>query len=65
MIEIITHQVKMPSLDKRRFQWKPLDCNGNKWEVTDTENNQVVYTGNYQNAALAVHNLNKKHYDKK
>lgn len=63
MIEIITKPVEMPDLDQRRFQKNPLDRDGNQWEVLDSENgNSVRYKGNFENASLACHNLNKKHY---
>lgn len=63
MIEIITEKVKMPELDERRFQ---KDFNGKlkRWVVIDGEDNQTIYEGNYENASLISHNLNKKHYKK-
>jgi hypothetical protein len=61
MIEIITHQVDMPELCKRRYQ-KELSMNLNKWIVKDTHTLQVVYRGKYEDATLACHNLNKRFY---
>ena len=62
MIEIIKGNIEMPPLDERRYQKSPIDCNGNKWLVTDTQENKIRYKGNFVMAALACYNLNKKHY---
>lgn len=62
MIEIIKDEVEMPLMDERRYQKTPIDCNGNKWLVTDTHENKPRYKGNYVMASLACHNLNKKYY---
>jgi len=62
-IEIITEEVKMPDLDKRRYQYGKMSSGRGKWEVIDTmNNNQVVFKRDYQTAAIAKHNLNKKYY---
>ena len=61
MIEIITEKVEMPPLDKRRYQrGKCIDPKG--WEVIDTETGNVRWKGRYMESCLALHNLNKKHY---
>jgi hypothetical protein len=62
MIEIITEEVAMPPLEDRRYQKRPLDSNGRKWDVIDTTNEEVMYKGKFEGASLACHNLNKKHY---
>ena len=61
MIEIIKEEVKMPPLDERRYQrGNCIDPKG--WEVIDTETGQVRFKGRYIESSLALHNLNKKHY---
>lgn len=62
MIEIIVESVEMPKLTERKFHKNPLDLNGKKWNVIDIETNIEVYKGNFQNASIACHNLNKKYY---
>ncbi len=62
MIEIIIEKVLMPEINQRRFQKDAKDCNGRKWNVSDTEQNKIVYTGMFEEASLICHNLNKKHY---
>lgn len=62
MIEIITEEVAMPELNDRRFQKNPKDVNGKKWEVEDTHEKRIIYTGKYEDAAIRCHNLNKKYY---
>ncbi len=62
MIEIIIDDFQMPELDKRRFQKNYKDLNGKKWDVTDTHQNKIIYTGKFEKASLICHNLNKKHY---
>lgn len=65
LIEIITHHVEMPDMEQRRYQKNPLDCNGNKWEVVDTETGKrVAKRTGYENASLICHNLNKKFYER-
>lgn len=59
MIEIITGEVKMPALSKRKYKKK---FENNKWSVIDTETGNTVYKGKFENVALAWHNLNKKYY---
>ena len=62
-IEIITEDVKMPPLDQQRYQYGKISMGIGKWEVIDTmNNNQVVFKRDYQSAAIAKHNLNKKYY---
>jgi hypothetical protein len=58
MIEIITHEVKMP--DKKRYV---KECINNKWSVFDTKENITRYKGRFEDVAIACHNLNKKYYD--
>lgn len=58
-IEIITKHVDMPDLQKRKFQKEFIK---NKWFVIDSETNAQVFKGKFEDAALACHNLNKKHY---
>ena len=62
MIQIITENVKMPNYKSRRFQINPKDCNGKKWNITDTNQNRIVGTRNFEDATLICHNLNKKYY---
>jgi hypothetical protein len=73
MIEIITENVKMPAVGKRRFQkdiarvgkrGQPLSINieRSKWTVTDTQEKKEIFRGSFEKAALICHNLNKKHY---
>jgi hypothetical protein len=63
MIEIITKKVEMPEYDKLRYKYT---IDKNKWIVIDTHNNDSIrYKGKYEMAAIACHNLNKKHYLKK
>ncbi len=63
MIEIITKEVKMPPLEEQRYQYGKMSWGRGKWEVIDTmNNNEVVYKNDYQSAAVAKHNLNKKYY---
>lgn len=64
MVEIITEEVKMPPYDRRRYQKIAKDANGKKWDVEDTDNGVIVYTGGFENASLICHNLNKKYYRK-
>lgn len=59
MIEIIKEEVKMPDLDKRRFQ---KEYKNNNWFVRDTETNKFFYKGKFEDVCLACHNLNKKFY---
>lgn len=59
MIEIIIEEVKMPDLGKRKFQKR---FENNKWFVIDTETNNTVYKGKFEDVCLAWHNLNKKYY---
>jgi len=63
MIEIITDEVKMPE-DSREWKYKKFKSTivENVWYVYDTEKGEPVYKGSFDNAALACHNLNKKHY---
>lgn len=61
MIEIITKEVKMPPVNERKFQYKPLDLNGKKWEVL--EDGEQIWKGRYEDATLICYNLNKKFYD--
>lgn len=60
MIEIILHEVDMPELSERRYKKEFKDS---KWIVIDTCYNDLVYRGNFVNASLTCHNLNKKFYD--
>ena len=65
-IEIITEEVKMPPLDEQRYQYGKISSGRGKWEVIDTmNNNQVIFKRDYQSAAIAKHNLNKKFYKTK
>ena len=66
MIEIITEPIAMPDLENRRYQYGVMSMNPRtKWTVIDTENNGAIrYKGKYEDAAIALHNLNKKHYKK-
>lgn len=64
MKEIITHDLEMPKLSKRRYQ-KKLSCNLKEWVVIDTAYGVTRYCGSYADASLACHNLNKKFYDTK
>ena len=59
MIEIVKQRVEMPPTTECRYQ---KDFKEDKWIVTDTETNTVVYRGKFENASLVCHNLNKKHY---
>ena len=64
MIEIITQEVEMPDLYKRRFQ-KSVKMYGSRkeeWLVIDTETNTIRYKGKFEDVCLASHNLNKAHY---
>ena len=61
MVEIILADVKMPPLNERRYSKKVIQLG--KWGVFDKEKfPQIIYEGNYENACLICHNLNKKHY---
>jgi len=63
MIEIITEKVKMPKPSECRYVKKCPSGNINgKWQVYDTHDKIVIYTGSFENVALASHNLNKKYY---
>ncbi len=63
MIEIIIGHVEMPGIYERRFQKTAKGVNGRIWNVFDSEQeNKIVFTGKFKDAALVVHNLNKKHY---
>ena len=64
MIEIITHEVKMPELSKRRYQ-KEQSMNFKKWVCIDTLYGDIVKRGSFEDVSLACHNLNKKFYDTK
>jgi hypothetical protein len=60
LIEIVTEKVDIPK--NPRFI---KDLINNKWIVKDTQQNGViVYKGNYEDASLVCHNLNKKYYKK-
>jgi hypothetical protein len=61
MIEIIKEQIEMPKLSEMKFQ-KKCDRLTDKWYVGDIESGETVYISNFENASLACHNLNKKHY---
>ena len=62
MIEIITESVVMPTPCKCRFIKHSIDY-GKKWQVLDTQKDKaVIYKGNFENVAIASHNLNKKYY---
>ena len=63
MIEIITDEVKMPE-DSSEWKYKKFKSTSveNVWYVYDTEKGEPVYEGSFDNAVLACHNLNKKHY---
>ena len=67
MIKIIAEPVKMPALERRRFQKECKNAYGRseKWFVVDAQTKTVRYKGNFENASLACHNLNKKHYENK
>jgi len=62
MIRIVTEKVKMPDLNKRRFQKNPKDCNGYKWVVSDTMQNRNVYEGGFEMVSIVCHNMNKNFY---
>lgn len=64
MIRIVTEEVKMPDLNKRRFQKNPKDCNGHKWVIVDVTRNKTVYEGGYQMASIICHNMNKMFYSR-
>lgn len=66
MIEIITEEVKMPKLNKRRYQkeCKNFGSRSEMWFVIDTQQNYVRYKGKFEDVVIACHNLNKKHYKK-
>lgn len=58
MIKIITEHVDMP-LDKRY----KLIQEGNFWIVKDTQPKLIAYRSrSFENATIACHNLNKRHY---
>ena len=59
MIEIIIEEVKMPDLNERKYK---KEFKNNKWLVIDTETNNTVYGGKFEDVCLAWHNLNKKYY---
>jgi len=65
IIEIRMDEVEMPDVDKQRYQ---KICDQTKfsapWHVLDTHTNKVVYKGggNFDNVAVACHNLNKNYY---
>lgn len=59
MTKIITEVVKMPELEKRRFQ---KNHKNNKWSVVDTLLNEVKYQGNFENVTLVCQNLNNEYY---
>lgn len=60
MIEIITEKVEMPPLNERKYTKQSLDLNGKKWTVSDGD--LEIYRGDFENASLICHNLNKKFY---
>lgn len=59
MIEIIAEKVKIPTLNKRRYQ---VEFKNERWFVFDTKLNKVRYKGCYEMVMIASYNLNKKYY---
>jgi hypothetical protein len=61
MIDIVCEEVEMPSIYDRKYQ-KIKDEKSNKWYVIDTDTNEKVYTGNFDNVIMSCYHLNKKYY---
>lgn len=52
----------MPEFKQRRYQRGNYQDPKN-WTVIDTQTGLTVFSGRYAESSLALHNLNKKHYN--
>lgn len=63
MIEISLEHVEMPEINKRRFQYTANKGNINSfWYITDTETNERVGKGKFEDMQFRCYYLNKNFY---
>lgn len=64
MIELISEDVEMPEITKRRYKKECIDWGGRqlKWMVIDTETNTIRRKGCFEDIMVATLNLNKAYY---